>query len=39
MEKKNIEIPQHVIETSKVNAETYKCNDGSPVWVDLNVGE
>ena len=39
MEKKNIEIPQHIIETLKVNAETYKCNDGSPVWIDLNVGE
>lgn len=39
MEKKNIEIPQHVIETSKVNAGTHNCNDGSPVWIDLNVGE
>ena len=31
-------MPQHMIETSKVNAETNKCNDGSPVWIDLNIG-
>ena len=39
MEKKIIPIPQHVIDVSKVNTETNKCKDGSPVWIDLNVGD
>ena len=37
MEKKNIEIPPHVIDVSKVNTETNKCKDGSPVWIELNI--
>ena len=38
MEKKNICIPQKVIGVAKINADTNKCNDGSPVYIDLNIG-
>ena len=37
MENKNICIPQQVIDVTKINTETNKCNDGSPVWIGLNI--
>lgn len=34
----NIQITKEIAELSNIDLDNHRCADGSPVWIDLNMG-